>query len=90
MREAELLQGELTMERDFLHTGSVDCDRRIGPSPAVDALACELLGVNRSSLYYDLSLEPLDARRPRHDLKHPFFGLMTQILKVATASDTGG
>ena len=46
MREAELLQkiGELTMERDFLSHGSVDCDDApagVGRTqrPAVDALA---------------------------------------------------
>ena len=50
---------------------------------------CELLGVNRSSLYYE-PVEPdgeqlaLMRRMDELHLKHPFFGsrMMTQILKA--------
>ena len=97
MREAELLQkiGELTMERDFFITRA----RSIAMTPRRELVEpnaplsmrwqCELLGVNRSSLYYE-PVEPdgeqlaLMRRMDELHLKHPFFGsrMMTQILKA--------
>ena len=100
MREAELLQkiGELTMEREqraFFITRA----RSIAMTPRRELVEpnaplsmrwqCELLGVNRSSLYYE-PVEPdgeqlaLMRRMDELHLKHPFFGsrMMTQTLKA--------
>ena len=97
MREAELLQkiGELTMERRIFITRA----RSIAMTPRRELVEpnaplsmrwqCELLGVNRSRLYYE-PVEPdgeqlaLMRRMDELHLKHPFFGsrMMTQTLKA--------
>jgi len=97
-REAELLKkiGELTVERDFLGSSrarstSVKTRRALvepNDSPSMRR-QCELLGINRSSLYYkpvEPDEETLALMRQIDELhlKHPFFGsrMMTQTLKV--------
>ena len=95
-REAELLQkiGELTVERDFFiaRARSIEVKQRrtmVEPDIGISMRRqCELLGVNRSSLYYQ-PIEPdaeelaLMRRIDELHLKHPWFGsrMMTRMLK---------